>query len=190
MSMRGAKWLWRALIPLPLLLATATPVLADAIPLTLRMQAPSQVRLGETATITAVLRDSKGAPVPRATIVLWSQGSFLSTGGAVEQGKEVTDALGKVAFAYEARTEGTVTLNAFYAGDSRFAPAQSSADLMVQGSEQLYQESPGVPVPGVRWLVAGLLSGVWLIYLTVMVLLSLIAREGSQTSGGAGGSHG
>ncbi len=189
MSVRNMKWFWRALVPLPLLLMTVTPALA-ASPLTLQMQAPSQVRLGETATITAVLQDGKGAPVPRATIVLRSQGSFLSTDGAVEQGREVTNAQGKVVFVYEARTEGTVTLNAYYAGDSRFDPAQSSTEITVQGSGQLYQETGAVQVPGVRWLLVGLLSGVWLIYMMVMVLLSLIAREGSQASRGAGGARG
>ncbi|MFQ5854475.1 MAG: Ig-like domain-containing protein [Anaerolineae bacterium] len=163
-------------------LALAASVLA-ADPTTMELQAPQEVSLGDVITVTAVLRDGQGLPIPAATIILWSPASFLSTDGAMRLGQATTDAQGRATFLYEARREGALALNAYFSGDSRYAPAQVSADLTVQGSAQLYQETAGVRVPGVGvWLLVGLLVVVWSIFFTVMVLLTLIAREGSKAS--------
>ncbi len=190
MSMRKARWLWLTLLPTLLALATAAPAWA-ADPVTLQLQAPEQVTLGEEASVSAVLADGQGTPVRGATIILWSAGSFLSTGGAIELGRAATDAQGRATFTYQARSEGALTLNASFPGDSRHASAQASSEVKVQGSFQLYQEEAGVQVPGITvWLLVGLLGGVWSTYLTVMVLLTLIAREGPKAPLGAGGDRG
>lgn len=188
MNRRYAPWLWLTVLSL-LLPATATPAWA-ANPATLQLQAPASAALGDEVTVTAALTSGEGTPIPRAAVVLWSPASFLSTGGAVRLGSAVTDARGKAAFRYQARSSGPVTLNASFAGDGRYDAAQASAVMTVQGTEQLYQEAPPVYVPGVStWFLVGLLGIVWSIYLTVMVVLTLIAREGAKAPSGAGGRH-
>lgn len=191
MRIRVARLLSPTLLSLLLLMATASPVWA-AEPVTLQLQAPAQVSLGDKVAVTAVLQDGKGAPVPGATIVLWSSGSFLSVAGAVQLGQAVTDAQGRVTFTYEARTDGAVTLNAFFAGNSRYSPTQASAEIQVTGSAQLSRHPiEGVRVPGIGvWILAGILGGVWGTYLVVMVLLTLIAREAPKSSPEAGGRRG
>lgn len=188
MNSRYATWLRVIILPV-LLLATATPVWA-ANPATLQLQAPASATLGDEVTVTALLKSSEGLPIPRATIVLWSPASFLSTGGAVKLSSAVTNAQGEVVFHYQARSNGPVTLNASFAGDGTYDAVQASAVMTVQGTEQLYQEAPPVYVPGIgTWFLVGLLGIVWSIYLTVMVVLTLIAREGSKAPIGAGGHH-
>lgn len=181
-----------ALLSLSLLLlfATAAPVWA-ADPVTLELQAPKEAALGEKITVTAVLTDGKGAPIPKATIILWTSASFLSTESPVELDRAITDAQGKVTFLYQPRSENSVTLNASFSGNSRHAPAQSSVELTVQGSVQLYQETAGVQLPGIGvWLIVGILGGVWATYFVVMVLLTIIARDGARAPDSAGGRRG
>ncbi len=185
MNGRSAKRLWVLLVPLLLAVATATPAWADGL-VTLEIQAPTQVGLGEEVSVTAVLRDATGAPAPGATIIFWSSASFLSVGGAIELGRATTDAQGRATLLYQARTEEKAFLNAYFPGDSRYDPASAAVELAVQGSAQLYQSTAGVQVPGLGvWLLVGALGIVWSIYLLVMVLLTLIAREGSKAPSAA-----
>lgn len=190
MSIRIARGISSVLVPALLFLVTAAPVWA-ADPVTLQLQAPERAALGEDVTVTALLKDGKGAPVGGATIVLWSAASFLGTSGTVQLGRATTDAQGKAAFRYQPRAEGPVTLNAYFTGDSKHDAAQGSVVVAAQGSAQLYQETPPVYVPGINvWFLVALLGGVWGTYLAVMVLLTLIAREGAKASHDPGGHRG
>ncbi|MBI2304744.1 MAG: Ig-like domain-containing protein [Chloroflexi bacterium] len=188
--MRYGIFRWGLVTAALLALAFATPALAAGPP-TLELQAPQEVNLGDTITLSAVLRDSQGAAIERATIILWSAASFLGTGGAVRLGEAVTDAQGRATFTYEVRTEGSATLNAYFPGNSRYESAQTSAKIAVKGSGQLYEETAGVQVPGIGvWILVALLGGVWSVYLIVMALLTLIARGGAETSRIMGGHRG
>ncbi|MBI4313054.1 MAG: hypothetical protein HY681_14940, partial [Chloroflexi bacterium] len=80
MSLRRRAWLWVVLLSTLMIVAMAKPALA-AEPATLVLQAPDKVNLGEEVMITAVLKDSKGAPIAGAKIRLWTPGQFLSVGG-------------------------------------------------------------------------------------------------------------
>jgi hypothetical protein len=190
MSVRNVKGLWVALGLLLLVLATASPVWA-AEPVTLELQAPEQVSLGDEVSVTAVLRDGTGAPIRGATIIFWSPASFLSVGGSIELGRVTTDAQGRATLVYQVRTEEKASLNAYFPGDSRYDPASATVELTVQGSAQLTRHPiEGVRVPGVGvWILVGILGGVWSAYLAVMVFLTLIAREGSKASAEAGGTN-
>ena len=187
MSIRHARWLWGVVLPLLLLLATSQPVWA-ASPVTLELEAPEQVTLGDMVRVTAVLRDLTGAPAPGATIVFWSPASFLSVGGSIELGRALTDAQGKATLRYQVRTEEKASLNAYFSGDSRYLSAQASTEMKVQGTAQITRHPiEGVRVPGIGvWILAAILGGVWSTYLGVMVFLSLIAREGSETARATG----
>lgn len=172
------------------LLMTGTTAFAAA-PATLRLQAPEQARLGEDTTIVAVLVDSSGRPVQGATVSLRSSGSFLGSGGPISLGETVTNAEGKAVFPYQARTEGSVSFDAAFAGNTRYDAALASATLLVQGSAQLYTETAGIHVPGISvWLLVAVLGGVWSTYLSVMVILTLIARGEPEPAPASRGRHG
>ena len=101
----------------------------------------------------------------------------------MELGRATTDAQGRATLVYQVRTEEKASLNAYFPGNGRYSPVQASADIQVQGSAQLTRHPiEGVRVPGVGvWILVGILGGVWSTYFAVMVLLTLIAREGSKT---------
>lgn len=183
MSMASNKSILAVVFSALLLVVAATPVLAEG-PATLELQAPKEMSLGGEVRVAAVLRDGNGAPIPGATIILWTPADFLSVGGAIQLGKATTDAQGRVAFLYEARSEGTVTLSAYSLGDARYPSAQASVQVNTLGSEQLTRHPrEGVRVPGIGvWILVAILGGVWSTYFTVMVLLTLIARAGSQAA--------
>lgn len=187
MRMGRSKLILLAVLPV-LLLAAATPAYA-ADPVTLELQAPKKAGLGDQVTLNSLVRDAQGSPVKGSRVVFWMPASFLSNGGAVELGSAITDSRGIATLRYQARIGGTVSLNAYFSGDSRYDPAYASADMQVEGTAQLTKHPiEGVRVPGLSvWLLAGLLGIVWSIYLTVMVLLTLIAREGSRPSEAGGG---
>lgn len=192
MSTGIARTILAIVLSSPLLLALVHPAAAEG-PATLELQAPKEVRLGDEVSVTATLRDGNGAPIPGATIILWSPGEFLSVSDAVELGRAATNVQGHVTFRYEARSGGAVSLNASFAGDARNAPAQAAAPLQVQGSAQLtHHPREGVRVPGVSvWILVGILGGVWSTYFSVAVLLTLIAREGPKGGAyGPGGRYG
>ncbi|MBI4310547.1 MAG: Ig-like domain-containing protein, partial [Chloroflexi bacterium] len=154
------------------------------------LQAPDKVNLGEEVMITAVLKDSKGAPIAGAKIRLWTPGQFLSVGGEMELGTVTTNAQGIAAFRFQARSEDLARLNADFFGDSRHSPAQAAIDVAVVGSDQLYQQTAGVRLPGIGvWLIVGALGVAWSIYIGMMALVTLIARAGTSVPGKTGETH-
>lgn len=191
MTMHVAKPLWLVLASVFLLLVTSQPVWA-ADPVTLELRAPERVNLGDEIEVESFLRDGTGKPIPAVSVVLYSGASFLSTNGNVQLGQTATDARGVARFSYQARTQGEITLNASFLGADRYGAAQASVPLVVEGSAQLTRHPvEGVRVPGIGpWILAGILGGVWSIYLVVMLLLALIAREGASASTEARGGHG
>ena len=171
------RWGLVPLLAVLLSLALVAPVQA-ADPVTLKLEAPKEASLGDTISVAAELRDGNGGPVPGATIILWTPASFLSVGGAVRLGEVPTDAQGRAVFSFQARSTGALTINAYFPGNSLFEPGQGSVALTVGGSAQLYQQEAGVRVRGIGvWLLVGLIGVVWSVYFTVMILVTLIARE-------------
>lgn len=186
MSLLKVRRLLVVIAPLVLLLASTTPALA-ADPVVLEIQTPKQVSLGDEIVVTVVLRDGSGAPIPATGIILWTGARFLSVGGAMELDRASTNAQGRATFNYQVRTEKSLTLNASFPGDGRYAFGQASAEVEVLGSAQLYQSTAGVRVGGIGvWLLAAVVGGVWATYFAVMVFLTLIVREGSKTPDEAG----
>jgi len=171
------RWGLVPLLAVLLPLVLVAPVQA-ADPVTLKLEAPKEASLGDTISVAAELRDGNGGPVPGATIILWTPASFLSVGGSVRLDEAPTDAQGRATLHFQARSTGALTINAYFPGNSRYDPGQGSVELTVGGSAQLYEETAGVRVRGVGvWLLVGLIGVVWSVYLIVMVLVTLIARE-------------
>lgn len=179
------RWLFPAVLAAALLDATGA-LAAEAV--TLTIQAPGHMDLGDEVTVTTVLTDGEGRPVPGASIVLSTSADFLSVEGAVELDRATTDAHGAASLRYQARSANSVTLSASFGGDRDHSPAQASAVIAVEGSAQLYQQTAGVRLPGVgAWLLVVVLGVAWSTYLGVTVLVTLIARAGTRARGEAGG---
>lgn len=168
--------LWLFPVALFAVLLHTTSALA-ASPVILTVQAPTQMNLGDEVTITAVLTDSQGRPIPGVRILLFTPGDFLSVEGPIELDRAITDAQGTASLRYQARTENSVTLTASFSGNSQYSPSQASTDIAIDGSWQLYQQT-GVGLPGmtVWWLLVVVLGVAWSVYCGVMALLILIAR--------------
>ena len=171
------RWGLVPLLAVLLSLALVAPVQA-ADPVSVKVEVPKEASLGDNVSVAAELRDGKGGPVPGATIILWTPASFLSVGGAVRLGEVPTDAQGRAEFSFQARSTGALTINAYFPGNSLYEPGQGSAELAVAGTAQLYQQEAGVRVRGIGvWLLVGLIGIVWSVYFSVMILVTLIARE-------------
>lgn len=158
---------------------------------TLTLHAPDQAVAGDPVSVEAELVEASGSPVPGATLVFWAPVSFLGTADSIELGRVVTDSHGRASFTYRPRGQGTLTLHAYFAGDEAHEMAAASVEITVLGVRQLYRESAGVRVPGVGvWMLAAVLTGVWALYLVVMGVLFLIARDGRNVSPDLGPRYG
>lgn len=176
MRIHKTTWVWVIPAALFAVLLHTTSVLA-AEPVSLTVQAPRQVNLGDEVKVTAVLTDNQRRPIPGASILLLTPGDFLSVESTIELDRATTDTQGTASLRYQARTENSVTLTASFPGNNRYSPSQASTDITVDGAGQLYQET-AVVLPGIRvwWLLVGVLGVAWSIYFSVMVLVTLIAR--------------
>ncbi len=182
---------WIPGMVLALLLGTVA-VVGAAEPATVELQVDPEVGLGDTVNARISVKDGRGAPISGATVILLSPADFGATSGEMRLGRVITGPQGQATFAYQARREGPQKLVARLAPGGGYAPAEASVSLNVQGSAQLYeQHSAGIEVPGIGvWILVMLLGGFWSVYLVVMVLAALIAREGGKVQGLEGGSSG
>jgi len=145
----------------------------------LELSLPPKPAVGQELALAARLTDGNGAPVSGKEVVFSTTALFLNTEGEVELGRAITDERGIALFSFVPRTEGEVVITARFAGDRQHRRSVASATAVVAPGPSLYVQTAGVRVPGINvgWLV-GLLAAVWGTYLTVMVLLVLVAREG------------
>lgn len=165
-----------------LLLPTVTRAAAPEPTLTL--QAPAQATLGEAVALKATLLAPDGSPITGVPVQFFSPTSFASVSGEMLLGEATTDETGVALFQYEPRRSESVQIIARFAGNGRYGLSEASTTMSVQGSAQLYQEEAGVRVPGLGvWLLAGIVGAVWSTYFVVLVLVSLIAREGAPHRG-------
>lgn len=176
MRIRKTTWVWLVPAALFAVLLHTTSALA-AEPVSLTIQAPKQVNLGDEVKVAAVLTDNQRRPIPGASILLLAPGDFLSVESEVELDRATTDPQGTASLRYQARTENSVTLTASFPGNSQYSPSRASTDITINGSVQLYQQTPGV-LHGLQvwWLLVGVLGVAWSIFFGVAVLLIMIAR--------------
>ena len=185
--------------------APAPAVKPAALPTpSLSLALPAVVQLGETASLGVSLRDAEGAPISGAAVDFSTSVNFLNTDGSIMIGRAVTDSDGRALIEWEPRSNGTVTVDAAFAGDRRFAAARASATVAIQGAQQLYQQHAGVVLPGVNtaplftrtaalapvvspwpklsgWPVVVVLLIVWSLYARAISALFTIARDTQPT---------
>ncbi|HEX8968557.1 MAG TPA: hypothetical protein VF937_11790 [Chloroflexota bacterium] len=178
---------------------TARPA---ALPMpNLTLEAPAAANLGQTLSVRVVLVGPGGAPVKGAPVDFSTSANFLNTPGSIVFAHALTDAQGTASVDWQPRSDGSLTLNAAFAGDKRFAAATASAAVDVTGDQQLYEQQAGVVVPGLNaapaftrtaalapaaspwprlsgWPLVAVLVIVWSLYARAVLVLFTIARGG------------
>lgn len=180
---------WPGRLANPLLLAAAmawlllasTATAQDSTATKLELYLPTGSAVGQEMTVQARLTDIAGAAVVGAEVVFQRDVIFQNTSGKLELGQAITDEQGWAALPFLPRSEGQMVITAQFGGNNLYGPASASDTASIETGPQLYVEEAGVRVPGLSVaLLAGLLGTVWGIYMVVMLLIWLIAREGQS----------
>lgn len=110
--------------------------------------------------------------------------------GELVIGTAVTDERGRASIVTELRRAGEIEIHAAFDGDARYAPAEASASLTVEGSRQLYTPEVGVRVKGLGpWLLALVVASIWGLYLLAAGRVLAIARSPNAAIVSVAGSH-
>jgi len=160
---------------------------ADASHTKLDVVAPSQLTVGDSVDIQAVLHAAHGGEaVAGATVTFYMDGSFGGIDGEVILGQAITDENGIAALNYQPRSAGEHQLRVEYLTPGASEPEETTWSHTVTGaSEQLYRSSAGVAIPGLNvWLLIAVVASVWTILLSVALRVVAIANAGSGATGG------
>lgn len=155
---------------------------ADASHMKLDVVAPSQLTVGDSVDIQAVLHAAHGGEaVAGATVTFYMDGSFGGIDGEVILGQAVTDENGVAVLNYQPRTAGEHQLRVEYLTPGAGEPEEATWSHTVTGATgQLYQSSAGVVIPGLNvWLLIAVVATVWVILLSVALRVVAIANAGS-----------
>lgn len=142
----------RLLVVFLLLALAPRGVLAQGAqePATIQIGLPVEAYLGASVPMQAVLVDSRGQPIPKATIYFMTSATFLTAKGDMLVAVAVTDQRGQAVAEYVSNLAGALTLRAEFRGDDHYAPAKATAQLSVKGDYQLHNEEAGVQIPGLN----------------------------------------
>lgn len=169
------------------LVMAGTAAAQDSASTRLELYLPSGNAVGQEMTVEARLTDAAGAAIAGVEVVFQREVTFLNTVDKLELGRAVTDEQGWAALTLVPRSEGSMAISAQFVGNDPYGPASANDTASIATGPQLYVEEAGVRVPGISVaLLAGLLGTVWGIYMVVMLLIWLIAREGSRPYNNAG----
>ncbi len=126
------------------------PALAQsaAEPTRISVGAPAQANTGERITVQAVLVDSHGNPISKATVYFTTHTAFLTKSGDVVLAQAVTNKDGQAVAEFADDFSGAITLRAEFRGDEQHAPSNATAQVGALGQEQVYAEHIGVDIPG------------------------------------------
>ncbi len=141
-----------------LLITTALFALACATQ-TARAQTalePTQIMIGADGapdasghmTVQALLADSQGHPISKATIFFTTQGTFLSDKSDVVLAEAVTNAKGQAVGHFADDFSGSIPLSAEFRGDSQYAASNATAQVGGAAGGQAYEDHIGVDLPG------------------------------------------
>jgi len=165
---------------------------ADASHAKLEVKPPSQLTVGDSVDIQAVLRSADdGLPIAAATVTFYMKASFGGIDGEVELGRAVTDENGAAILLYQPRSEGEHQIRVEYLTPGASEPEEVTWSHSVAGATgQLYRSTAGVQIPGLNvWLLIALVSGVWAILLSVALRVVAIARDGTAAGAAAREAH-
>jgi hypothetical protein len=159
---------------------------ADASHMKLDVVAPSQLTVGDSVDIQAVLHAAHGGEaVAGAAVTFYMDGSFGGIDGEVILGQAITDENGVAVLSYQPRSAGEHQLRVEYLTPGAGEPEETTWSHTVTGATgQLYMSSAGVQIPGLNvWLLIAVVAAVWVILLSVAVRVIAIAN--APTDAGA-----
>ena len=159
---------------------------AEASHMKLDVVAPSQLTVGDSVDVQAVLHAAHGGEaVAGATVTFYMDGSFGGIDGEVMLGQAVTDENGIAALNYQPRSAGEHQVRVEYLTPGAGEPEETTWSHTVTGAtEQLYRSSAGVQIPGLNvWLLIAVVATVWVILLSVA--LRVVAIANAPTDAGA-----
>jgi hypothetical protein len=110
--------------------------------------APAQSNEGERLTVQAMLVDSHGIPISKATIYFTTQAEFLHNSGDVVLAQAITNNKGQAVAQFTDDFSGTITLKAEFRGDEQYAASNTTTQIAMAGQNQVYAEHVGVDIPG------------------------------------------
>jgi hypothetical protein len=158
---------------------------AAADHVTVNLSVIQQPAIGQQAQVRGEFHSHPGgAPIAGMTVVLHEQITAFQVTSDVELAQAVTDANGVATLTYNLTVAGDHELHVRYTnGDA--APEDASVTVTVPASsQQLYQSTAGVSIPGLNvWLLMAVVATVWTILLTVAVRVFNIAysyKSGSE----------
>ena len=140
------------IIPMVIILAIFAPHAARAQSQQEQTQisigAPAQAKVGERLTVQAVLVDSRGNPIPKATVYFTTQADFLHNSGDVVLAQAVTNNKGQAVARFTDDFSDSITLNAEFRGDAQYASSNATTQIAIDSQGQIYAEHVGVDIPG------------------------------------------
>jgi len=140
------------IIPMVIILAVFAPSAARAQSQQEQTQisigAPAQAKVGERLTVQAVLVDSRGNPIPKATIYFTTQADFLHNSGDVVLAQAMTNNKGQAVARFTDDFYDTITLKAEFRGDPQYVSSNATTQIAIDGQGQVYAEHVGVDIPG------------------------------------------
>ncbi len=146
MAVRGLVMM--IVIILPALAPNAAQAQSQQEQSQISIGAPGQSNAGELLTVQAMLVDSRGNPISKATVFFTTQADFLHTSGDVVLAQAVTNNKGQAVTQFTDDFSGTITLQAEFRGDSQYAPSNATTQIAMAGQDQVYAEHVGVDIPG------------------------------------------
>jgi hypothetical protein len=117
-------------------------------PTQISIGAPAQSNPGERLTVQAVLVDSRGNPISKATIYFTTHADFLHNSGDVVLAQAVTNNKGQAVAQFTDDFSGMITLRAEFRGDAQYASSNTTTQIVIAGQDQVYAEHVGVDIPG------------------------------------------
>jgi hypothetical protein len=162
--------------------------------------APGTAALGQLITVQALLVDSAGRPISKATVDFSMPMTFLTGNGKMVIVETVTDKDGRVRADIENRSSGAITLLAEFHGNAEYAASSVSTLITVTGDDQQYAEDIGLHIPFFNtppsltaggnvtvigaalwpsmtgWPIAAVLITIWALYFLVVIRIFDIAR--------------
>jgi hypothetical protein len=172
-------------------------------PTAIGVAAPASALLGQDVALQAKLVAAGGAPVAGVVVTFAMPATFLNGSGDMVVAEAKTDKQGIASAQFQARRSGAITITAMFSGDDTYAPAKSSTQTTVTGSQQLYQEHAGVSIPGLNeapgqagssgalphwalsgWPIGAVLVVVYSLYGAAVFFMSKIATPGAGPSSG------
>lgn len=149
----------------------------------LRLSSSAGVAGGGPVTVMAVLRDVRGAPVPRAEVRFLADTTFIGRSGKAEIGKAKTDPNGVIFFVYQPTIDTQKqTISAHFEGAGVYDESQQTVEIEVAGKvPAAYTEVP-VGLSAVRTWAPRVLI---LVLLSIWSTFAYVAYQGSQIRRGA-----